>query len=261
MILIKPRLSISLLTAAIVFIGGCNTLQTKEQIGTATGAAVGAVAGGLISDNKILGAAIGGVLGGLVGNRIGAYLDEQDKQRMAAATEQAIQTGENRQWVNPEKGTSGQAKVIKEEKQQTRAAVPVLKSRIQEVPPLDIVGETYQAKSNLNVRGGPGTDYVIVDNLKASQNINVVGKVQGRNWYMVSQDGVGSGFVHSSLLIPAPANAVVNDTPVPQEDVATLNTTTEKTCRTIQQTITLQDGTEHQEEVKACQGPNGWEVV
>lgn len=248
---------ICFITAAIVFTGGCNALQTKEQIGTDAGAVVGAIVGGVISDNKIVGAAIGGALGGLVGNRIGAYLDEQDQQRMTAATEQSILTGQDQTWVNPEKGTTGQAKV-KQETRQTATSVSVLKYRIKEVPPLDIVGAIYK----LNVRGGLGTDYIIIDNLKAGQNINVVGQVQGRIWYMVSQDGFGSGFIHHSLLVPSPGDAVVNDAPVAQEEITTVNTTTAKTCRTIQQTITLQDGTEHEEEITtAYQGSNVWELV
>jgi surface antigen len=35
----------------------------------------------------------------------------------------------------------------------------------------------------------------------------------------------------------------------------------ERECRTINQSITLQDGTQQQEEMTACKGPNGWETV
>lgn len=32
-------------------------------------------------------------------------------------------------------------------------------------------------------------------------------------------------------------------------------------CKTIRQVITLKDGSTHEEDVTACKGPNGWEVV
>ncbi len=34
-----------------------------------------------------------------------------------------------------------------------------------------------------------------------------------------------------------------------------------RTCKTIRQTITLKDGSTHEEDVTACKGPNGWENV
>lgn len=32
-------------------------------------------------------------------------------------------------------------------------------------------------------------------------------------------------------------------------------------CRTVEQTITLKDGSKRKEEVTACEGPNGWEAI
>jgi len=37
--------------------------------------------------------------------------------------------------------------------------------------------------------------------------------------------------------------------------------TSGRTCKTIRQTITLKDGSTHEEDVTACKGPNGWENV
>jgi len=35
----------------------------------------------------------------------------------------------------------------------------------------------------------------------------------------------------------------------------------QKPCKTIRQSITLKDGSTHEEDVTACKGPNGWEAV
>ena len=259
--IVKQNQIISISLAILVFLSGCNTLQTKEQTGTAAGATVGAVVGALFSDNKLVGAAIGAALGGIIGNRWGAYLDEKDQQSVATTTEQAINTGETQEWSNPENGTSGTTEVVATEQVQQSVEIPVLKDRVETIPPLDIIGETYRATKTSNVRGGPGTDYEIVESLPSGKNINVVGKVQGKNWYMISQNGIGSGFVHSSLLVAAPSEIVAEEQPVPDAAIEKQTATAAKTCRTIQQTVTLKDGSEQQEEIKACQGPNGWEVV
>ena len=50
--------------------------------GAGTGALVGAAVAGGGTGNRIAGAAIGGALGGLIGNRIGAALDDEDKDRI-----------------------------------------------------------------------------------------------------------------------------------------------------------------------------------
>ena len=75
---------------------------------------------------------------------------------------------------------------------------------------------------------------------------------------------LGSGFVHADLLAPAPKMAVpppVQSTKPATGATATQTVAASRTCRTVKQTITLADGSEHEEEVRACQGPNGWEVI
>ena len=88
---------------------------------------------------------------------------------------------------------SGRAEVVNAEPTRQSVAVPVLKDRVQQVPPLELIGEPYRATADANVRGGPGTDYVVVGNLSRSETVTVAGKVEGRPWYMISQGGAGSG--------------------------------------------------------------------
>lgn len=56
--------------------GRCN----REEIGTALGAAVGAVIGSRTSDDhRVVATILGAAVGGLIGNRIGRELDEADR--------------------------------------------------------------------------------------------------------------------------------------------------------------------------------------
>jgi uncharacterized protein YgiM (DUF1202 family) len=128
------------------------------------------------------------------------------------------------------------------------------------VPPLDLIGETYRAKEGGNVRGGPGAEYASVGHLNKGETVTVAGKVKGEQWYMISQGGAGSGFVSTNLLTRAPT-AVVAKEPVAPGAVEKKTMQAERTCRTVKQTVTLADKSTREEEVTACQGPNGWEVT
>lgn len=66
-----------------------------------SGAAIGAIGGGLLgaavagggTGSRLAGAAIGAVAGGLLGSAIGASLDEEDRRRAYAAEMQALEYG------------------------------------------------------------------------------------------------------------------------------------------------------------------------
>jgi len=79
-------------------------------VGAGTGALLGAAVAGGGTGNRVAGAAIGGVLGGLIGNRIGAALDDEDKQRAYAAQIDALEGGQSGapiSWRNPDSGRYG----------------------------------------------------------------------------------------------------------------------------------------------------------
>lgn len=248
-----------------------NGPMSKAQVGAAVGALTGAAVGASASHDKTKGALIGGLVGGLVGGVIGKALDEKDKQRLAQSTQQTITTGAPQAWSNPETGVSVKTEVKQTVSQQQQVQIPVLKDKVQQVPPLEFIGEDYTATKPANVRGGPGTDYAVVSKLTAGQNTRVVGKVVNQPWYMVSENNVGSGFVAVDLLKangaatvaakpatpPAPPTAPA--TPAAEISQATVAGSSE--CRVVQQQVTLKDGQTTTEDVKACRGPNGWEIM
>lgn len=240
-------------------------METMKQKGTAIGAVAGAVIGKAAEKylpaewNKKYSLVIGTALGAYIGGQIGAYLDKQDREKAVVTTQRTFETGQPQSWSSDEKRTRGSARVVASRTEQTSVAVPVLKKKVSQVPPLEILGATYKAKKASSVHGGPGTDYEKVGSLNADEAVNVVGKVKDSNWFLISQDGVGSGFVPSSLMEEAPDEAVASAGKPPANDVATQTVASDRVCRTVEQTVSLADGSTKTEKVEACRGVNGWE--
>ncbi|MDL0429808.1 SH3 domain-containing protein [Marinobacter sp. TBZ242] len=263
----KHTLIVAILATASFTMSSCRTMETvsKEDIGTVAGAIGGAWVGHRVGgDNKTLATAVGAAGGALIGRTIGRMLDERDRQRLSASTHETIRTGQPRSWHNPETGVSAKTSVKQTTTQQEQTQVRVLKGKVKEVPPLEFIGEEYSPGGNVNVRGGPGTDYVVVDTLRAGEHINVVGKVKDKPWYMVSRGGVGSGFVYSTLLTSVPEEnrtGDANQDPVPESQVQRAAVSATRDCRVVTQEVTLDNGKTTAEEVTACRGPDGWEIV
>tara|TARA_R110002073_G_scaffold334037_1_gene522679 strand:+ start:6718 stop:7521 length:804 start_codon:yes stop_codon:yes gene_type:complete len=190
----------------------------------------------------------------------GKILSGEDLSTHQSSVKNTIYTGKDQSWTNPDTGASGKTKITKEKTKTKKTKVVVLKDKVETVPPLDLIGENYQANSSINVRGGPGTDYKVVGKIASGDVVSVVGKVKDADWYMISQGGVGSGFVSQEFLTPAPTQDATY-TDKPEGDLAEVNTKTTKTCKTIEQIVTDKDGKEKKEKITACQGPNGWEIV
>jgi surface antigen len=79
-------------------------------IGAGSGALLGAAVAGGGTGNRVAGGVIGAALGAIIGNRIGAALDDEDKQRAYAAQEAALERGESgapMSWRNPDSGRYG----------------------------------------------------------------------------------------------------------------------------------------------------------
>jgi len=240
---------------------GCKTLDTKEGIGQVAGGALGVIVGSKMDKKdgdkwKV----IMGIGGAYLGGEIGKYLDKEDQKRMAEATRAAANSGQNQRWSNTENKTSGEVRVVSTQTKQEPVKVPVLKDKITQVPPLDIIGDTYKAKGATDLYGGPGEDYVAVGKLSSGELVNVVGKVKTKEWYLISQDGIGNGFAAASLFepstesLPPPSNTTADNSQVTEKTVAS-----SKTCRTIEQKVSLANGSQQSETINVCKGANGWE--
>lgn len=264
-ILKRTIISVAISTSLL----GCKTIEglTNTDVATIVGAFGGGVTGSYICRKsglehaKELCAAGGALLGGLIGRGIGQYLDEQDQIRMAKNMQKTLSTGKPQSWSNPETKTSGTAKIIETKQEFKPVKVAILKEKVSQVPPLEIIGETYKASNKANLRGGPGTDYEIVGALTSGQVTTVVGKVKTKEWYLLSDSGVGSGFVYAPLMKPAPGEEVpIAEDQLTDAEVVETEIAATRVCRRVEQSITLADGSTKSESIDACQGPNGWEI-
>ena len=271
------RIAVVCLGATLV-VAGCETTKLdKSDYGTGIGAVVGgllgATLGGSTGSKVALGLA-GAAIGGLIGNQVGKYLDKQDRAAIETEAAKSLETakdGQSTTWKNPDSGV--EAEITPTDTRQVRKEVKIVRDKVVAPPPaLDLIGETYVATSSTNIRPEPGTGKPPVGSLGAGQSIDVVGKVQGSNWYMVARNGKSVGYVSTSLLKPAPKTAqkprlrtpeaydldkYKNDKDVVVEEVAT---TTE--CRKLQYTINVSSkDVEEKNDFEACKGPDGaWEL-
>ena len=212
-------------------------------------------------NDKKISTAFGLMAGSFIGPHIGQYLDEQDLQRMVLATNQTVASGQGQKWLNPKSKSSGETRVISTITKASPVKIKVLKKRIAEIPSLAIIGQTYRALKKSNVRAGPGLNHEIVDGLSIGEIVNAVGKVSNSNWYLISQDGIGRGFIYAPLLEYAPAEATVSSgTSIAQSDIIEKNVTSSLICRTIEQSLLLADGSSYTDTIEACQSTSGWVV-
>jgi len=253
----KKLLPVSLL-AVTLGLSGCSSMGTGEGVGTALGAGLGGLIGSQFGSGtgKLIATGLGVAAGGYIGNQIGRYLDEQDKQRHAASMQNAAISGKSQSWSNPETGASGSVQVTGQKSNQGDVKMKVLKDRVAETPPIDLIGATYKSASDINVRGGPGTDYKVTSSLKKDEATQVVGKVQGKNWYMISEGGAASGFVFADLLSPAP-NAAIDDNETPSGEVTDAVVAANQTCQVTTTTVKYADGRTEQDEVLLCPTADG----
>ena len=199
-------------------------------------------------------------VGCLVGGDLMKILEQDDQAELATSTEQAIATGESSSFEGEASGVQGTVNVTGTTTTQQEASIVVLKDKIQEMPPLELIGAEYAASSATNVRGGPGTDYKVVGSLDSAETVQVIAKVEAKSWYLIGQGGVATGFVYQTLLDPT--GQIGGGEAAPEGEVAEIEVATQVTCRTIEQQVTLDDGTVHTEQIEACQKPDGsWEMA
>lgn len=249
------RRTLSLLAAAsLVALAGCKTVgqQLGSTLGYAVGSQIGSGVGNYVASQS------GTVIGGVIGGELATLLDEESQRRASTATGEAIVTGETQSWSNPDAGTSGQVTVVAEERKTAPVEVVVQKEQVPEpLPPIDLIGQSYVATGDANVRGGPGTGYAAVDSLSSGEVVDVVGKVRGKDWYMVSKGGVVIGYVSTSLL-RVPATPQLAPQVAPAGPVVAEKVSADFTCRTAEHKVKLGSGDTASETLQACQTPQGW---
>jgi surface antigen len=117
----SSREVVSLIAVVSIFSGllGCSVgpdqVGQKEAQGQQAGTLIGGMIGNYIpGGTSVAGQVIksqSGTIGGLVGSKIGAALDEEDRQALARATRAAFVSGQPKTFSNKQTGVRGSARV------------------------------------------------------------------------------------------------------------------------------------------------------
>ncbi len=253
-----------LTTGAALMLSSCMATGDQVRTGSLVGcSAAGALVGGVLMRNSSTGARVAGGLGtavlcGVIADAWADHLDEQDRERLAQASIEAASTNEESTFSNPENGVQGKVRVVNVEPTETISTdVVVLKDRVEQTPPLELINANYEANSSANVRGGPGTDYKNVGRLADGDVRKVIGKVQTKNWYLIDEGGAGSGYVYANLLKPTDKEPPVLST---TGELQTAQVSANLSCKTVQQDVTTKTGENVSKTMKMCQQKDGsWE--
>lgn len=86
----------------------CSSAPDKQSMGTLLGGAIGGLVGAKVGkdSNRTASVLMGTAVGALVGYGVGRYLDDQDKQQLAAATVKTAESGRAQEVRNGETGTT-----------------------------------------------------------------------------------------------------------------------------------------------------------
>lgn len=248
----------------VVGVSGCESTGgwQPDTIGSLIGGSAGALIGSQVGGGRgrILATGAGAVAGAMIGREIAQHLSRSGKQQMAQANTRALETGQPQVWRDPETGAKGRTEVSQRTTNNSRVPVRVKRDRVDQMPPIDLIGATYVASTGSNIRGGPSTEYRSVGALSAGQRVHVIGKVQNRDWYLIAEDGAANGFVATSLLKAAPTQQQMPTTPTGQGEGETMMVDASQTCSTNTTQVTQPDGSVVEDRIRICQGPDGYVI-
>ncbi|MDX5393213.1 MAG: SH3 domain-containing protein [Caulobacteraceae bacterium] len=159
---------------------GCNAPGGKQEGGALLGAIVGAAAGSnLAKKDRTTGTALGAVVGAAAGSAIGCKLQHDDQDRRHAQ-------GYGYGYQQPATYTHGRYRLDRN------------------ISPASFYGggEAMIARTTVNLRAAPTTRSARVGQLRAGQRFETLARVEGTEWVLVGQNGVGVGYVHGAYVTP-----------------------------------------------------------
>lgn len=283
----RKKFIVSMLAVAIAASSGCAQLGiNKQQAGTAVGVVAGAVVGSFIGkgNGKIVAVLLASTIGGFIGNKIGAMLDDKDKQALALRTQEALSLPANDSaqpvsWTSAHSGASAQI-VQGKEYTQTKTVEVKRAPKIEAVPSMKLINEQYLTKSSSNVRAAPNKNADKVGGLQAGTEFTAVGSTG--DWILVGRKGVTVGYINRSLVTPKSEAVAKNVKPAANLDemnvaadketkafdldaIPTLpsqQVAAETSCRPVTVSLKAADGNTEQEQNTFCKQANGtWELI
>ncbi len=226
--------------AGIGGIFGCSAEGDKQTVGAVAGGALGGLLGNRIAGrgSRTLGTILGGVLGAAAGSALGCKLQKNDRAKAERALEQAVLTGQDQDWQSDETGASGHVEVGQDVRGVDLANLK-LASGVEPADGYTKVGGAYVSTTAANIRSAPGTNANVLGRLVTGQRVWVPAAVKGQPWVLISDQGLGRGYVSAPLLKRA------------------MSTTNANGCRLVKQTVSQPGAAEEAETLQACKGANG----
>jgi surface antigen len=231
--------------AGVGGIFGCSADGNKQTIGAVAGGALGGLLGNRIAGrgSRTLGTILGGALGAAAGSAVACKLQKTDQAKAERAAQQAVLTGQDQTWQSDESGASGTVEVG-QDVQGVSLADLKLASGVEPASGYSKVNAAYVSSGAVNVRAAPGTAAPVLGKLAAGQRVWVPASVQGQPWMLISDQGVGRGYVSAPLL----KRAVVS--------------TAASNCKLVKQTVNMPGQAAETETLQACKGSDGqWSMT
>jgi surface antigen len=239
-----------------------NQQLRNENVTRAVGSIAGALLGTQIGDGrgKLAAIAVGTLAGYWLGGKFSEKLNEADRVGIASTTERAIETGSTTTWSNPDTGTSTRVVVSDVQRTSGTAQNDARNPVLQKVPPIELVDSYFSPSVNLNVRGGPGTEYPVLHTLRKGTLVPVVGRVLNDDWFVISENGTAAGFAYAPMMdfseMDTGAGGAVRDSMLAGRNAEHYEVAT-STCRQVTQEVTLNDGASDSHRFQVCQQADG----
>ena len=252
--------------AALLLVGGflsaCETVNSAAESSTETladwyGSAKEAIAGPDYDPNR-----------NFIANQVGQDLDDSDAVAIERESVRALESapdGKTLNWSNPNSGTSATitpAKTMIEK----RGVTTQRSEQVASAPSLTLIGRTYRAVKNANVRAAPGTKHPIVGKLAKGSKITAIGKVDGSDWIMVGQNGLAVGYVFAPLVTPGKQGLpslrkTLDEGDSAENALLASDGVSATTCRSVDYNVTLASGETSSDSFRACKAGDGaWEI-
>lgn len=217
---------------------GCEASGGKQTGGAAIGGALGGLLGNRVAGrgSRTLGTILGGALGAAAGSAVGCKLQKSDQAKAERAMEDAVATGRDQDWQSDETGASGRVEVSGG----SGAGLGDLRfaNNVEPADGYTRVGASYVSTAAANIRSRPTVEGRKLGALAVGQRVWVPASVQGAPWLLISDQGVGQGYVSNALLR--------------REAVQTA-----AACRMVKQTVDVPGSGSASETYQACKGKDG----
>ncbi|MBI1196768.1 MAG: SH3 domain-containing protein [Phenylobacterium sp.] len=155
-------------STATAGVTSCSASGGKQEAGAAIGAVVGGLLGNAVGGRHATGeTVVGAAAGAAAGSAIGCEAQKSDAAKRGAYSHNGYRLNGN---LSPAR--------------------------------YDRIGETFVAVSGVNLRAAPTTRSARVGRLQARERFQALAQVQGTDWILVGERGVGVGYVRADFVRP-----------------------------------------------------------